>query len=369
MQLYYFSKQVFGARFYDSELGMWISPDPARQYNSPYAFGYAPNMGVDADGRWFGVDDIIVGAVGAVGGGVAACMNGHCDVTDGKFWAYVGAGTAIAYASYYTGGAAAGAMGGGFAATAGGAAVGGSVAASANYTSSYGIESYGNGFYDDFGSKENLQNLGLATLKGGISGAVGGGIGYYGDGAQGAFWSGFGSGATGTALNGGNAYEIAGGGLVGGVASWGVYEAQLSFKSDHRTGYEELDNKGTRRELSEAYRKSRRNSREEGGYLTRKGPSERWASGSPCSSTKCAISPSSNPALDDVASFHTHPLDAKIHPSQSPADMNVVDARVNAKVDYVVGPKNIYRYQSGGSPGILGGGTNHYLQIETSVPF
>lgn len=48
-RLYY-----FGARWYDPELGLWISPDPAHQFASPYAYGYAPNMGWDPNGlEWY----------------------------------------------------------------------------------------------------------------------------------------------------------------------------------------------------------------------------------------------------------------------------------------------------------------------------
>lgn len=52
MQLYYFSKQVFGARFYDPVLGIWISGDPARQYSNPYSFGGDPINGHDPTGLW-----------------------------------------------------------------------------------------------------------------------------------------------------------------------------------------------------------------------------------------------------------------------------------------------------------------------------
>lgn len=53
----------FGARYYDADLGGWISPDPGRQFDSPYAYsgsGVNPIIGSDADGRevylqWHGV--------------------------------------------------------------------------------------------------------------------------------------------------------------------------------------------------------------------------------------------------------------------------------------------------------------------------
>lgn len=43
----------FGARYYDSDLGMWISPDPMGQYHSPYSYaGGDPVNLVDEDGNW-----------------------------------------------------------------------------------------------------------------------------------------------------------------------------------------------------------------------------------------------------------------------------------------------------------------------------
>lgn len=41
----------FGARYYDADLGLWISPDPAREFHSPYAYSPDPINGIDPDGR------------------------------------------------------------------------------------------------------------------------------------------------------------------------------------------------------------------------------------------------------------------------------------------------------------------------------
>lgn len=46
----------FGARYYDPDIGLWISPDPARQFATPYAYGSSPVNGIDRDGRVFGAD-------------------------------------------------------------------------------------------------------------------------------------------------------------------------------------------------------------------------------------------------------------------------------------------------------------------------
>jgi len=44
----------FGARYYDAEVGYWVSHDPCMQFWSPYAYtgnGISPVVGVDPDGR------------------------------------------------------------------------------------------------------------------------------------------------------------------------------------------------------------------------------------------------------------------------------------------------------------------------------
>jgi RHS repeat-associated protein len=46
----------FGARYYDPDIGMWISPDAAKQFHSPYSYSANPINGVDPDGNEFYVD-------------------------------------------------------------------------------------------------------------------------------------------------------------------------------------------------------------------------------------------------------------------------------------------------------------------------
>lgn len=41
----------FGARYYDSDIGLWTSTDPARQFWSPYSYGNNPINNIDPDGR------------------------------------------------------------------------------------------------------------------------------------------------------------------------------------------------------------------------------------------------------------------------------------------------------------------------------
>jgi RHS repeat-associated protein len=56
--------KYFGARFYDPEVGRFISVDPARQGLNWYSYcGNNPVNRTDPDGKWFGVDDILTGPV------------------------------------------------------------------------------------------------------------------------------------------------------------------------------------------------------------------------------------------------------------------------------------------------------------------
>jgi RHS repeat-associated protein len=226
----------FGARFFDPELGLWLVPDAAGQYTNPYSYGGAPVNGVDADGNWFIVDDIIGGVVGAGIGAYTAYKNGY-DLTDWQTYAYIGGGAAIGVATVETGGAAGsafsslGAVGSGIAA--GGA--GGAFGALANYSLGSGIET---GF-----SNYNAGNAWQATWTGAVGGAVGGGVGrsgIFGRGVVNAFGSGFAGGATGAALNGANARGILMGGLISGSVSAGGYTVRSGInevypKNSHGT--------------------------------------------------------------------------------------------------------------------------------------
>ncbi len=113
----------FGARYYDGHLGRFLTPDPARQYFSPYVYGNGdPLSGTDPTGAVFGVDDLILGIMVAVGAIVGAYMGGAAvnhsynpaswDWSSGKTWGGILGGAAI----------------GGLAA-AGGVAAGGAIAA------------------------------------------------------------------------------------------------------------------------------------------------------------------------------------------------------------------------------------------------
>jgi RHS repeat-associated protein len=102
--LYYYN-----ARYYNPQLGRFISPDtivpdPA----NPQAlnrYGYAlnnPLIYTDPSGQWFGVDDLIAGAVGAVIGAVSAGAQSHWNITAVLRGAAIGAVAGVV--GYDTGG-------------------------------------------------------------------------------------------------------------------------------------------------------------------------------------------------------------------------------------------------------------------------
>lgn len=74
--------QYAGVRWYDPDLGSFVSHDPARQYPNPYAYGGGdPINGVDRAGALFGLDDLLTAVLigvlaGAAGAGINAAIQG-----------------------------------------------------------------------------------------------------------------------------------------------------------------------------------------------------------------------------------------------------------------------------------------------------
>lgn len=103
----------FGARYYDPELGRFISPDPDEQFHSPYLYGEGdPLSGMDPDGRFFGLLTMTIIGLAALGGAYAggAAVNhsanpAEWDWESGKTWggilggAVIGAASGVAFAS------------------------------------------------------------------------------------------------------------------------------------------------------------------------------------------------------------------------------------------------------------------------------
>jgi RHS repeat-associated protein len=158
----------FGARYYDPEVGIWMSCDRAGQFNSPYGYATNPIIYIDSDGNWFIIDDALAIVIGGVAGGITAWKTGK------NVLAGIAIGAAIGEASLLTGGAAAGAAAGFFAAgSAAGTIVGGIAGGAA--------AGFMSGFWNTiaFGGKDGYftGDMGRAFSVGGYSALIGGGIG------------------------------------------------------------------------------------------------------------------------------------------------------------------------------------------------
>ncbi|MBC6419525.1 MAG: hypothetical protein GDA44_12510, partial [Prochloron sp. SP5CPC1] len=110
-ELYY-----FGARYYDGHLGRFLSPDPARQYFSPYVYGNGdPLSGIDPNGAQF-ITLLIIGIgalVGAYMGGAAVNHSynpASWDWSSGKTWGGILGGAALGGAAAGVGAVAGGAI-------------------------------------------------------------------------------------------------------------------------------------------------------------------------------------------------------------------------------------------------------------------
>jgi RHS repeat-associated protein len=118
----------FGRRYYDPSLGRWLTPDPAHQSFSPYAYcGNNPFNNIDPNGEIFIIDDLLIAAA------IDALINSTMySVTAGESWTWSGFGKSVAVGAVtgavgYTAGALApaGALWGGGFGAAGGALSGG----------------------------------------------------------------------------------------------------------------------------------------------------------------------------------------------------------------------------------------------------
>ena len=145
---------------------MWISPDPARQFNNPYnGMGGDPVNNTDPNGEIAcgGICvAIVVGAVaGAITGGVKANNRGY-DLGDWESYAYVGggavlggaAGAAAFGAGVWATGAAGYSSGSAFVGALAGGAVGGATGATINTAGMYAMDH--GAVHDEKGSCPNL---------------------------------------------------------------------------------------------------------------------------------------------------------------------------------------------------------------------
>ena len=157
----------YNARFYDPITGRFISADTlVPDFADPQTlnrYSYCRNnplLFIDPSGHWFGIDDLVSAAVGAVVGGVSAAINGD-NILEGA-----AIGAAAAWVGWNTGGLAYAAIGGqgGMAILAGGivGGAGGGATGSGLYAAANG-GNIGEGI---------LQGAGYGAIVGGISGGL-----------------------------------------------------------------------------------------------------------------------------------------------------------------------------------------------------
>ena len=124
-------------------------------------------------------------------------------------------------------GAAAAATGG----AVGGGLIGGVLGGAAGGAVGYGASYASQKAFTNNDAKWDWTEFGMASLKGGVSGMVGGGVGALGSGASGAMLGGFFGGATGSALNGEDPWGTLKGGLLGAGIALGSYSATAGVKA------------------------------------------------------------------------------------------------------------------------------------------
>ncbi|RXP46196.1 hypothetical protein EC396_14395 [Lutibacter sp. HS1-25] len=94
----------FGSRMYDGSVGRWFNVDPQNQFGSPYvAMGNIWVIGGDPNGEWFGIDDVVAGAIGAAGNVIGQAMAGNINSWKDGF-AYACIGFVAGLTATYTGG-------------------------------------------------------------------------------------------------------------------------------------------------------------------------------------------------------------------------------------------------------------------------
>lgn len=193
-------RHIIGARYYDPELGIWLSVDPEEQFYNLYGYANNPLIMVDPDGTLFGIDDalaaIIVGAViGATAGGISGYQTAEAaGATGGQKFGYIFGGAVIGgLIGGVTGGAGAGVTSGvsaGLTATQIGAlgagsilnttmagAVGGALSgAIGGGLSGWAFGGVSNGSFFSGSKDQILEGMKVGVKFGALTGAVGGAL-------------------------------------------------------------------------------------------------------------------------------------------------------------------------------------------------
>ncbi len=182
MQLYY-----FGARYYDPELGIWLSVDAEDQFANAYGYANNPLIMVDPDGNFALQAAIVSAIIGSAIGTVQGAINAHNQ--RGNFWDYAreisiwsNVHGAIGFVSGGLGGGVSSnimsgvkGIGGAVAAGAASGAIGGAISYTGNYAAQYAYGGFDQNYLD---AGEFFGGLGKSTLIGGGIGAAAGGLTY-----------------------------------------------------------------------------------------------------------------------------------------------------------------------------------------------
>jgi hypothetical protein len=177
----------FGARYYDPELGIWLSVDPEEQFYNLYGYSTNPILMVDPDGNFALAAAIVSAIIGSVVGTIQGAINAHNQ--GGNFWDYAkemflwsNVHGAIGFVSGGLGGGVSSnimsrvkGIGGAVLAGAASGAIGGAISYTGNYAAQYAYSGFDQSYLD---AGQFFGGLGKSTLIGGGVGAVAGGLTY-----------------------------------------------------------------------------------------------------------------------------------------------------------------------------------------------
>ncbi len=357
-----FDLYYFGARYYDSRIGMFTSIDKASQFASGYVYGgNNPTMGVDPDGNIFWVPVIL----GAVAGTYSGAQIAQAQDYDGaKFLGAVLGGAAIGGLSGLLGGAIAGSVSNPVLGGIYGGAMGG------------GVNGYGLGVLGGLKPRDALK-IGSKTA---IAGAVGGLTSQAFSGPYGAAAGGFAAGAAGYGLSMGDAARLDEGLLaasIGAAVSYATYKVDASLRHSRKLHDSNLDNSEARDAIQFHGRRSFERNREEGIWFLDGGGRQTRIGGL----TGVDMSPFPSNAKAMVHFHHT--VDGPVPgqpgfsfvPDHSTADIAVSNGMLTQLLQpmnsWVINPQNVYVYNPmvhstplvGPAP-MLVGPTNNYFMMK-----
>jgi RHS repeat-associated protein len=164
----------FGSRYYDPELGIWLSVDPASQFANAYGYSSNPLLMVDKDGNFFWLIPVAIGAaVGAVQGYSMGKAKG---AEGGSMFGYIFGGAIIGgisgYATAGVGNAVTGAVGTGLAGWSGAGFTAATVGGAAGSAVGGAISGFGTGLMSGASGGQIWEQMWKGAAFGGLSGGA-----------------------------------------------------------------------------------------------------------------------------------------------------------------------------------------------------